>query len=155
MMTSKKQLQLAAWIAAILLVVGTLSYIFTAKAQKEQEEQVNKPPIRVLYKTKKGKVLFDHKTHTQETKHGLSCTDCHHHPEDEEEAIRSCNDCHVYPDKDTTVHPTCMDCHEQEEIEGAETNRQVDSNHSRGECLKCHTEYEKGPVECMKCHIQE
>jgi len=148
-MTSEKKLQLAKWITAILLVVGALSFIFTAYTTKAQNE-----PIRVLYKTAKGKVLFDHKTHTSETKYGLSCADCHHHPQDEEEAtaIGSCKECHVYPDKDTTIHPTCMDCHEEDEIEGSETNNQVDSTHSRGECIKCHTEYGKGPVDCETCH---
>ena len=152
MMTSEKKLQLAKWITAILLVVGALSYIFTAYARKTQEGSIQHEPVRVLYETAKGKVLFDHKTHTSETKYGLSCIDCHHHPEDEEEAIRSCNFCHLYPAKDEAFHPNCLDCHDREEVEGVETNNQVDSTHSRGECIKCHTEYGKGPIDCEKCH---
>lgn len=155
MITSNKQLQISVWITAILLVVGILIYIFTAFADKKSDaNQEEKPPIRVLYNTPSGKVLFDHKAHTSETKYGLSCIDCHHHPEDEEEAIRSCNDCHVYPNKETTVNPTCLDCHEEDEVEGVETNNQVHPAHSRGECIKCHREFGKGPVDCNTCHFK-
>jgi hypothetical protein len=151
MMTSKKQLQLAKWATIILLIVGLISYIFTAYAKKSRESQVHEP-IRILYKTPGGNVLFDHKIHTLETKYGLSCTDCHHHPEDEEEAIRSCNFCHLYPTKDTSTHPNCLDCHDQEDVEGVKTNNQVDTTHSRGECIKCHNDFGKGPVDCETCH---
>jgi len=150
MMISEKQLKLGKWITVILLAIGAFSYILSSYSTKAQ----NNEPVRILYKTPGGKVLFDHKTHTSEMKYGLSCTDCHHHPQDEEEAIRSCNDCHLYPDKATAVHPTCMDCHDQEEVEGVETNKQVDSTHSRGECIKCHQEFGKGPVTCEMCHFK-
>lgn len=164
-MTSKKQLKLSIWIAAILLVVGTLIYIFTALAEKKPHTDLEKtPPIRVLYDTTNGKVLFDHKTHTSETKYGLTCQDCHHHPpEDEEEAIRSCNFCHLY-NKEKTPYPNCLLCHDEEEIEGVKVNKRVDSTHSRGECIKCHREFGKGPghiefgketQECETCHYKK
>jgi hypothetical protein len=148
-MISKKELQLAKWSIVILLVVGILGYIFTAYTTKAPDE-----PVKKIYDAAKGKVIFDHKTHTLETKYGLSCTDCHHHPQDEEEAIRSCDYCHVYPDKNKPFNSNCLDCHDQEDIEGVKTNNQVDSTHSRGECIKCHTEYGKGPVECESCHAK-
>jgi len=149
MMTPKKELQLAKWITVILLGIGILSYGFVAFTTKSKDE-----PVRVMYKTPGGKVLFDHKTHASETKYGLSCRDCHHHPENEEDAIRSCNFCHVNPDKDQSVNPNCLECHDQEDVEGVETNNLVDSTHSRGECIKCHTEFGKGPVKCEECHAK-
>jgi len=151
MMTSNKKRELAKWIVGILLVIGICGYGFTAYKNKANKNTTHEP-IRVMYQPATGKVLFDHKTHASETKYGLSCIDCHHHPEEEEDAIRSCDFCHVYPDKDKSFNPNCLECHDQEDVEGVETNYLVDKNHTRGECIKCHTDFGKGPVECLSCH---
>jgi len=150
----KKEPQLTKLFAVIilLLLIGTLSYICLAKENKAGDDSQPKEPIRVLIKTKNGNVLFDHNTHTSKSRYGLLCTDCHHHPGDSDEQ-QSCKDCHVKLDKDKAFNENCLDCHDPEEIEGAEINRQVDSAHLRGECIKCHTEYGTGPVDCKKCHM--
>ena len=58
-MTPKGEQSLASALAAILLVVGVVCY---AGFQQETPEE----PVRLMFKTTAGKVLFDHKTHTVE-----------------------------------------------------------------------------------------
>lgn len=147
MRISLKKVPTAKWIAFVLLVLGIIGYLFSAYTSKATDQ-----PVRVIYETPSGKVLFDHKAHIDKTKYGLSCTDCHHHPDDEEEAINySCNDCHV-TDTDQSNNQICLDCHEQADIEGVEINNQVEPTHTRGECIQCHREFGRGPVTCNNCH---
>jgi Zn finger protein HypA/HybF involved in hydrogenase expression len=88
-MTSKKELRLAYALAIILFVVGVLSYAIAAFSAKTPES-----PMRLMFKGVAGKVLFDHKTHTGDAGYGISCGQCHHHPEEDEAALRACGDCH-------------------------------------------------------------
>ena len=120
-MTPKKELQLAYGMLIILLMVGFLSYAaFSAKPPDQ--------PVRIMYKGVAGKVLFDHRTHTSDSGYGISCSDCHHHPEsDEEAAIRACGDCHQAPSEDAQVPQSCSDCHEPDEI----------SLHRSHQCTEC------------------
>ena len=77
-MTPKRELQIAYSLIIVFLFVGVISYAaFPAKTPDE--------PIRLMYKTVAGKVLFDHKTHLSDSGYGLACQDCHHHPEEPEE----------------------------------------------------------------------
>jgi hypothetical protein len=86
-MTSKKQLLFAYGLAIHLLLVGIICYAaFPAKAPDE--------PIRIMYQTNAGKVLFDHYTHTAASGYGASCFDCHHHPSDDDSALIACGECH-------------------------------------------------------------
>ena len=71
-MTPKKELQLAYRLAGILLVVGILSYIAASFAEPPV------PPLRVMYTTVAGNVLFNHKTHFSPGEYSVSCQDCHH-----------------------------------------------------------------------------
>jgi len=147
-MTPKKELQLAYGMVIILLVVGFLSY--TAFPAKTPEE-----PVRIMYKVVAGKVLFDHKTHTSDTGYGISCKDCHHHPEsDEEAALMACGDCHQAPKEGAQVPQSCSDCHEPDEIEDAEMSKTSDAFHSQ--CESCHQDAGAGPEEnrCSWCHVQ-
>ena len=82
MSRSGKELQLAYRLAITLFIVGVASYAYTAFSAKPPDE-----PIRVMYKTTAGKVLFDHKTHSADTGYGISCYDCHHHPPEDESAL--------------------------------------------------------------------
>ena len=147
-MTSKKELKLAYGLAIILLIVGVISYAaFPAKAPEE--------PVRIMYKIVAGKVLFDHKTHTAESGYGLSCNDCHHHPEDEDESLRACGDCHQIPAEGEAAPEACNDCHEPDEIEDSEFTKRADAFHSQ--CEKCHKESDIGPIDdnerCSWCHF--
>ena len=104
---------------AIMFVVGFVCY--SALSQEPPEE-----PVRIMFKTTAGKVLFDHKTHAED--YGVACDDCHH---EEQEGTSSCSGeyCHG-PESDPTradaLHSNCKDCHEDG---GA------------------------GPVECAACHV--
>ncbi len=108
--------------------MGVLSYaVFSAEIPEE--------PIRIMFKSTAGKVLFDHKTHTGDAGYGLSCGDCHHTlEEDEYEDAQSCSECH---ESDT----------EEEDV----LNR-MDALHEQ--CIGCHQEFEAGPEECLKCHVR-
>ncbi|MDQ1331746.1 MAG: hypothetical protein QG578_2014, partial [Thermodesulfobacteriota bacterium] len=110
-MSSKKELKIAYSLAAILLVVGIISFsAFPAGTPGA--------PVRIMFKSLAGKVLFDHKTHVSEKGYALSCGDCHHHPEGDESSVRACGDCHVSSEDDAPAPKTCLDCHESEDFEG-------------------------------------
>jgi len=151
-MTPKKELRLAYALAIILFVVGVLSYAISAFSAKPPDS-----PIRLMFKGVAGKVLFDHKTHTQDAGYGISCSECHHHPGEEEEdseegedtgkdvdpeedeaAIRACGDCHLVTVKEDTLPESCAECHEADEIEDSEVIKRVDAFHSQ--CINCHKE---------------
>jgi hypothetical protein len=120
-MSSKSEQAFAFGLAAILLVVGVICY--AAFSQETPEE-----PVRLMFKTTAGKVLFDHKTHTAEDGYGLACDDCHHEEQDESSSC-SGEDCHG-PDSEPT---------------------RADAVHTN--CKGCHEEGGAGPVECAACHV--
>ncbi|MBW1837271.1 MAG: cytochrome c3 family protein [Deltaproteobacteria bacterium] len=143
-MTSKKELQLAYGLVIVLFVVGVLSYAaFSAKTPDQ--------PVRLMFKSVAGKVLFDHKTHTDDSGYGISCQDCHHHPEEDETDFRACGECHSLPPEGETLSMSCADCHEPDEIEGTEMIKKGDAFHSQ--CIDCHKANEAGPEECASCHV--
>jgi hypothetical protein len=145
-MTPKKELQLAYGLIIILFLVGVISYAaFPAKTPDQ--------PVRIVYKGIAGKVLFDHKTHASEAGYGLSCSDCHHHPEDDETSLRACGDCHQVPAEGQEFPEACLECHEADEIEGTEIITKTDAFHTQ--CEQCHQESGAGPEKnrCNWCHF--
>lgn len=134
-MNSKKKLQLAYWLAIIFLVVGVLSYAFPAKPPEE--------PVRLMFKCTAGKVLFDHKTHTSESGYGISCADCHHHPNGSDKN-QACSTCHVVP-ADGSFSKVCLECH---------THKHPEDEESDLTCNDCHVLPEDGqlPAACLDCH---
>lgn len=142
-MFSKKELKLAYGAAACLLVIGVISYAaFPLKAPEE--------PLRLMYTVAAGNVLFNHKMHTSEEGYGMTCFDCHHHPEEDESSLIACGSCHIPPAEDGAVNETCLDCHDESEFEGVEVPTRADAFHLQ--CINCHRDFEAGPVECMSCH---
>ncbi len=127
-MFSKKQLKLAYAVAVCLLVIGAISYAaFPIRAPEE--------PLRIMYKVTAGKVLFDHRTHTSDVGYGLSCQDCHHELEDEDQVPEACGECH-------------------DPVEGdEEIPKRADAFHQQ--CAGCHQDVEAGPKEqeCALCHM--
>ena len=143
-MNSNKQLRIAYGLALILLVVCVAGYsAFSAKAPVE--------PIRLMYKTSAGKVLFNHQTHVASSGFGVACHDCHHHPEGDDSAMTACGDCHGADGEAAKALQNCSQCHEAEEIEDVEMVNRTDAFHSQ--CIGCHKDYEAGPVECSECHV--
>jgi hypothetical protein len=131
-MASKKQLQLAYGLAIILFVVGVLSYAYTAFSAKPLDQ-----PVRLMFDVVAGKVIFDHKTHTDDSGYGIACIDCHHTSEEDETNPDLCGDCHETPSDDEEV-----------------PNR-ADSFHLQ--CTGCHEAVEAGPLmideDCALCHV--
>jgi hypothetical protein len=145
-MTSRKDLQLAYGLAIVLFVVGVVSYAYTAFSAKPPEE-----PVRIMYKSVAGKVLFGHKIHTTVSGYGIACYDCHHHPPEDESALRACGDCHDLPPEKGALPESCLECHATDEIEGTEMLTTGDAFHSQ--CIGCHNEIEAGPRDCNDCHV--
>jgi len=125
-MALKKEQQFAYGLAIVLFVVGVISYAaFPAKTPEQ--------PVRIMFDSVAGKVLFDHKTHTTDSGYGLACADCHHNLEEGE-----------------TEPPSCLECHEPQ-TEDAEVPKRSDAFHTQ--CINCHQEIEAGPKECGFCHV--
>ena len=127
-MTSKKELLIAFILAAVLFIVGVVSYAaFPPKALDQ--------PLRIMFKCIAGKVLFSHKIHASDSGYGFACNDCHHNLEEDETDPEACGSCHepVSEDEDTP-------------------NR-ADAFHSQ--CTGCHEENDAGPMskDCALCHV--
>jgi len=126
-MFSRKELKLAYVLAIGLLAVGAVCY--AAFAVQPPDE-----PLRLMFRTTAGKVLFDHKVHHSVSGYGVSCGDCHHTlSEDEYEDAQSCSECHD-PDEGDEEVPKRADAFHQQ-------------------CIGCHEQFEAGPIECAQCHV--
>lgn len=108
-----------------LLVVGIVCYAaFPVETPKE--------PVRIMFKSTAGNILFDHKMHVSDSGYGIGCTECHHTLEDEGGEPTACGFCHEIDSEDPVnradaFHTQCRGCHE---LEGA------------------------GPVDCSACHVR-
>lgn len=147
-MTSKKHRTLMYGVAAVLLVIAIACYAaFPVKAPEQ--------PIRLMYHTTAGKVLFDHKTHADARGYGLSCFDCHHHPMDDDMALVACGQCHPTDPQEGVVPEYCLECHDASEVEDAEYPKRSDAFHQQ--CIDCHEQFGKGPQRgsenCSQCHV--
>jgi len=141
-MASQKELKLAYGIAAVLLIVGVLSYSgFSAKAPDE--------PLRLVFTGAGGSVLFNHQVHAAD--YSLSCNACHHHPSEPEEgaSMMACKACHVFP-SDGSLPAACLSCHGADEVSLEGIPARTDAFHNQ--CIGCHKESGSGPVECAACH---
>ena len=117
---------LAYVIAAVLFAIGVVCY--AAFPEKKPEE-----PIRIMFKSTAGKVLFDHKQHTWEDGYGIDCLDCHHAwEEDSGEKPLSCTECHPVDSEDEIKRSDAL--HQQ--------------------CIGCHEDDGTAPTDCTQCHVQ-
>ena len=143
-MALKPEIKITYGVVIFFLFVGIISYtVFSA--------EIPETPVRVMYKSATGKVLFDHKTHAGEPGYGLSCLDCHHHPLEDEIDLRACGQCHT-PGKVESLPASCLECHDKEEVEDTEMLNSGDAFH--GQCIGCHAEFGAGPVDCAECHVK-
>ena len=126
-MELKKEKIIAYCAAIVLLVVGVVCY--AALPEKQPEE-----PIRIMFQSTGGKVLFTHNIHTSEDDYGFDCIDCHH-----------------YWEEDPDVKPVlCTECH-MIESEEEDIPKRSDALHQQ--CMDCHKENSGGPVDCSSCHV--
>jgi hypothetical protein len=147
-MTSKKQRIIMYTVAASLLLIAIVSYAaFPVQAPEE--------PIRLMYATNAGKVLFDHKTHASKMGFALACADCHHHPDDGDIDAVGCGKCHPVESQEGVVPEYCLECHDVSEVEDAQYPKRSDAFHLQ--CIGCHDQFDKGPgsgsENCSKCHV--
>ncbi|OQY11837.1 MAG: cytochrome C [Desulfobacteraceae bacterium 4572_19] len=121
-MTSKKELQLAYIIMAILLLTGVVCYAaFPPPAPDEK--------VRIVFRNVAGKVLFGHQTHIND--YDIECGTCHHNLEDGDDETYNCGECH------------------ETESDDEDVPNLTDALHSQ--CIGCHEE-DSGPTECASCH---
>jgi hypothetical protein len=132
-MASKNELQLAHGLWIILLVVGAICFLASPAETPD-------PPVRIMLKNMAGKVLFDHKVHTEVRGYGLSCVDCHHTNTNDDPRPDDCGECHKA---------------EKQEKEGKMVIKRLDAFHQQ--CEKCHKDYDIGPEKdddrCSWCHM--
>jgi hypothetical protein len=170
-MTSKNETKLGYAIAVVCLAVGVLFY---AALPAEPPET----PVRLMFQSVAGKVLFDHQTHVD--LYGFSCSDCHHDAADGTPV--SCGECHHVEREyipalgefgifDHDAHSMnfgfdCADCHHmgtQGETHCGECHqRGIDEEHMpgrmqafHGQCIGCHEDMGLAPGadDCAGCHI--
>ncbi len=125
-MEFKKEKMIAYWAAAVLLVVGVVSYAVFPERKPEE-------PVRIMFKATAGNVLFDHKEHASEDGYGIECTECHHE----------------WDQKEGGEPLACSECHYKDEDE--EAPKISDAFHEL--CIGCHEDFGGGPVECSQCHV--
>jgi hypothetical protein len=126
-MELKREKIIAYCAAIVLFVVGMVCY--AALPEKQPEE-----PVRIMFQSTGGKVLFTHNIHTSEDNYGFYCIDCHH-----------------YWDEDPDVKPvSCSECH-MTESEEEDIPKRSDALHDQ--CMGCHEDNWGGPVECSGCHV--
>ena len=147
-MTPKKRRFMAYGVAALLLVIALVCYAAFSKQAPEE-------PVRIMYQTQVGKVLFDHKTHAGQGGYALDCYDCHHHTPDDESGLIACKECHTAEPQEGVIAEGCLECHDETEVEDSEYPKHTDALHQQ--CWQCHEEYEQGPSsspeDCAQCHV--
>ncbi|MBW1720900.1 MAG: cytochrome c3 family protein [Deltaproteobacteria bacterium] len=120
----RKEQIVAYWIAGIFFVIGVVCYAAFPEKAPEQ-------PVRIMFKSTGGKVLFSHKVHTSDEGYGIECMDCHHDLEEEGDLPAACGECHE-PDSEDPM-------------------KRSDALHTQ--CIGCHKEEGGGPVDCNECHM--
>jgi hypothetical protein len=136
-MSLKNERRLIYVLAIVCLVVGVFCYSSPRAAFPES-------PVRLLFKTVGGNVLFDHRTHSDT--YGLGCMDCHHSQEEGSNELPG--DCSVCHDDDSKYIPALG--------KNGKFNHDVHSKDIGLACSDCHHEYEEGsgvePKLCSDCH---
>ena len=122
-MEIKTERMIAYCLGILLFLVGVVCYAAFPQDQPET-------PIRIMFKSTGGNVLFDHKAHTSEDGYGFECIDCHHAMDEGEKPV-SCGECHVADDEDVL--------------------KRSDALHTQ--CKDCHAEDGSGPGDCFECHM--
>ena len=112
------------------LIVGVVAFCYHDAKDPPEE------PVRVVYESKGGLVVFDHAAHTERMEG--DCVACHHYDGDDDEK-ENCRDCHL--DNDI---PIMHAYHEK-----GEDFLDDDTYYS---CMSCHEEGGKDPKNCRGCH---
>jgi len=107
-----------------LVVVGVVGYSIKTTGS----------PIRVLFKTKGGMVIFDHREHKGE--YDIKCSSCHHEADSEDSNIEwNCRSCHSIGMENYLI------------CEDNPPHKCIGSN-----CIDCHTKNGIDTTDCKACH---
>ncbi len=128
-MEVKNERILAYCLLVILFSVGVVCYAAFPEKKPDQ-------PIRIMFKSTAGNVLFDHKVHTSESGYALECVDCHHDMEEGEEKATACGECHGPEAEEEDDPPKRSDAFHQQ-------------------CIGCHEDDGTAPAKCEECHFMK
>jgi hypothetical protein len=123
-MKSRMEKRVAFSLGGLLLVVGLLCYGAFYPDPPED-------PVRIVFKSTTGNVIFGHKEHASQEGYGFDCIECHHTMEDTETKPEACGECHY--------------------IDSEDILKRSEAFHTQ--CIGCHEEGGAGPVECLECHV--
>ena len=116
-MTSKRDLNIAIFMMIIFLITGIVCYASFSSPVPDE-------PMRIMFQTKAGKVLFNHSVHSSE--YADNCLECHHltsFPPD-----FNCSECHfkkgdaMMLSREDALHRQCIDCHNDMGADPVECN---------------------------------
>jgi len=127
-MKFKTKKTIAFFFSGVLLIVGIVCYAAFPQMSPD-------PPVRIMFKSLAGNVLFSHIEHVSEEYYGFECVDCHHYYDEEDPSTILCGECHM-----TEV-----------DEEDEEVPKRSDAIHTQ--CINCHKENGGGPDECSECHV--
>ena len=103
-MEVKTERAIAYCILVVCILVGVVCYgAFPERAPDE--------PVRIMFHSKAGSVLFDHTGHVSESGYGLDCGRCHHDDDDDPQAWGECHE----EARSDVFHAQCLGCHEEEQ----------------------------------------
>ncbi len=100
-------------IIVICAVLGIIGYSMKSSGN----------PIRVLFKTSGGPVVFDHREHIE---YEIECKDCHHEIDEKEDNCRACHNkgnedykdlCEDRPIHKLCIGANCIDCHKENDLD--------------------------------------
>ncbi len=124
-MTIKPRIIIPVFVIIILGIIAVIGYNINGSGS----------PIRVLFKTKGGPVIFTHKAHSEE--YVDNCKQCHHSGESGEEPDNwRCRSCHF---QGSDIDSICEDRPPHKECIGEK-------------CITCHEENGMDTDNCGFCH---
>ncbi|MFH1886919.1 MAG: cytochrome c3 family protein [Pseudomonadota bacterium] len=158
-MDSKKERRIAYVVLVVAFLVGTVSMVsFAGKTPEE--------PVRILFQTNAGRVIFDHQVHAAGDGYGLDCQGCHHAatvgtgPVDTAEV---CWKCHDFDDDTYNMEnfnhighyeeyaQDCLECHGERDFD-PQALRACTSCHKPGEAGFARKADDAAHAQCIGCH---
>ena len=118
----------------LLMVVIPVS---SAVAEEMPEDRMNVPELQPY---KYPPAVFNHDEHNEKAGLEENCVVCHHGGEDG-----------VMDMEEDSSGTPCADCHTVKKQKGVTPLRRA----YHLQCITCHENQDKGPVQCKSCHVPE
>lgn len=152
----QKKYQLITVVTLVLAVIAVAGYAGYLGGVQPKE------PIRILYATKGGNVVFSHIAHFRD--YELTCEKCHHESAERTAEPLPCRNCHsqVFDEVFAEQHQNnipgefCGRCHHQEPGDTKFAHAEHSDEFS-DDCTDCHhnEDIESEPGNCNECHEAE